>query len=61
LNRGPFWIICDSDTVRLPEKQKVAYATKLKIQAYIEEKAAQGLIEYTLIITGLFFDWGNVA
>lgn len=46
------------DTTRIPEKQKVAYATKLNIHDYLDEKVAEGSIEYTLICTGLFFDWG---
>jgi len=46
------------DTVNPPGRQEPVFGVKHKVDDYIVEKASEGVIEYTSITTGAFFDWG---
>ncbi|CAG8747682.1 14358_t:CDS:2, partial [Acaulospora colombiana] len=47
-----------NDLVNPPGNQHQIFSAKLNTAAYLREKAEAGLIEYTLVTTGPFFDWG---
>jgi hypothetical protein len=48
-----------SDLSHEPGKSQTIFTPKLKVNEYLEEKASEGKIEYTVVATGPFFDWGK--
>ncbi len=47
---------CDIENAQA--RQIAIFGEKVKIEDYIKEKAAAGLISYTFVYTGAFLDWG---
>lgn len=47
-----------SDTTNPKARALPVYATKVAAQQYLERKAAEGAITYTLMLNGPFLDWG---
>ncbi len=41
----------------LPQNQLPVFADKVATKKYLEEKAKEGKISYTLFVTGHFLDW----
>ena len=47
-----------SDLAHSPGREEPIFGSKLKANDYLAEKASEGVIEFTSIATGPFFDWG---
>jgi hypothetical protein len=47
-----------SDLAHSPGREEPIFSAKHKVHDYLAEKASEGVIEFTTIATGPFFDWG---